>query len=1389
MSDLRLDLLLPTFYDDSMQEAEVETGGFSNLLSEFVYTRTYSRWDYDLGRRERWDETVNRYIDFIEAERKVPAHALMDIRHAILDMRVLPSMRALWSAGEAARRDNTCMYNCAFVPLDSLPSFVELLYILMMGTGIGYSVESQFVNNLPPVAVLTGNEVPHLVGDSTEGWANAFRFGLTNWFKGNRVVFDFSDVRPAGAPLKIKGGRASGPEPLMRLFEFAEETILAAAGRKLRPIEAHDIACMIGEIVMAGGVRRAALISVSDIDDEEMRHAKDFSKGEFPKLRYMANNSAFYLEKPSRETFDKEWEALAQSGSGERGFLIDNFWRRAARPKGECRINPCITAESWVNTLEGPMQVKSLIGAPFAAVVDGAVYQSTEDGFWSTGEKPVYQLRTTEGYTLELTGNHQVCRVVQEGRFSRFEWVEANDLQPGDHIRLNNHRNLELDVEGSVSWEKGWLLGSLLGDGTFTQNEDKKDSGHLRFWGDEAEAQANRAFGFLKDAGFQMRTDAHPHRNTPNGFWQVSSTALGSLAEDSYGMAPGDKTITPKMESESLEFTAGFLCGLFDADGSVQGTQEKGVSVRLAQSNLNTLEGAQRMLLRLGIVSTIYKNRRDAGYRNLPDGKGGHAPYWCKAQHELVISNDNLFRFEEVVGFTESAKKGLLADLLGMYRRQPNREKFTARVESLLPVENREVYDCSIPGLNAFDANGLYVHNCGEISLRFRRSVDPWTGEGGSGQFCVAGDTPLITRQGLIEIKDAVGSPVEVWNGERWSEVRPFQTGIGQKLYRVHFSDGSYLDTTAYHRFSVSNRNTRQTKNPWRVMTVADFLDAGLNKRWATEPFTIHQDEGEVIEDSHAYTAGAAVGDGWIRKTSGGGNPNPRVYTGLWGEKDAVMPVAGVRGTPHVANASNLALKMTTVFCPDQDPEMISALKNEADALDDLFLWSRESILQFLAGWLDADGSQMGKGGVRLYLSGEDRARKIQLLLTRCGIRSTIRLFAEAGTKTNLGVRKRDLWYVDITDCADIPCHRLDTSGGHKPKFKSKFQTIRDIEELPGLHHTFCFEEPERHMGVFGSTLTYQCNLSAAVMRADDTVESFAEKVRIAAWIGAIQATFTHFPYLRSGWKEVCDEDRLLGVDITGQCDNPTLSRDLEAMTYFNKVARETAAEATAYLCVNMPVAITCGKPSGNSSQLLDCASGFHPRFAKFYIRRVRVASTDPLFKLIRDAGVPVSPDNQFADWAPEDVPTWVAEFPVKSPEGAVLRDAETAIDQCNRYLEVVNSWLSNRGHNQSATIYVRDDEWDAVGEWLWEHFDEVTGLSFLPYDGGNYKLAPYEEITEAQYEAIVESMPDVDFSKLTFYEQEDRGQGSQELACSGGSCEIDFDKISLEAGKIAQAK
>ena len=640
---------------------------FPNLLSEFVYTRTYARWLEEEKRRETWPETVQRYTDYTFrdlADKNVPSDLRGQVRDFLLKFDVLPSMRSLWCAGDAMDRDNVCGYNCSFLPVDNLRAFSEALYILMQGTGVGFSVERTFTDCLPEVSHPTGDGIDYIIQDSTEGWADALYFGLVQGHLGKTVNWNYSLIRPKGARLKTKGGRASGPDPLRRVLDFVADTLRGAAGRKLKSIEAHDIMCMVAEIVMVGGFRRASLISFSDVDDPEMRDAKDWSKGNFPSIRYMANNSAVYHGRPNRDVFDREWTSLRNSGSGERGFYNMQA-RNILRRKSECRSNPC-----------------------------------------------------------------------------------------------------------------------------------------------------------------------------------------------------------------------------------------------------------------------------------------------------------------------------------------------------------------------------------GEILLRFKRALNPWTGEGGGGQFC---------------------------------------------------------------------------------------------------------------------------------------------------------------------------------------------------------------------------------------------------------------------------------------------------------------------------------------------------NLTAAVMRPHDTLETMAEKVQVATWLGAIQASYTHFPYLRPAWKELCDEDRLLGVDITGQCDNPALSGDPEAMSYLNAVARSTAIIAADTLGINRPAAITCGKPSGNSSQFVDCASGFHPRYAKHYLRHVRISSKDPLFHLIRDQGVPLFKENGQENLPDEDVDVWVAQFPVKAPDGAMTRDDETAVEQLNRYLGVMNTWCADKGHNQSATIYVRDNEWDEVGQWLWDNFDEVTGLSFLNYDesGTKYRLPPYVEITEEEYKDAMSKMPNVDFSALSYYETRDEGEGAMEPACVGGACTL----------------
>jgi len=295
-----------------------------NELGQFVYLRSYAKWIPSEGRRETWIETVDRYLGFMRENlgTKLPDKEYAELRTAILEQEVMPSMRLMQFAGEAARVSNVCAYNCSYIAPTKLEDFAEIMYISMCGTGVGYSVESANVERLPQIMTQTGQMLAtHVIADSKEGWCDALTLGLKTWYAGKDVAFDFSLVRPAGARLKTMGGKASGPEPLRSLLAFARERIFARQGRRLRTIDVHDIICKIGECVVAGGVRRSAMISLSDLDDELLRDAK---RGQFflsDPHRSIANNSAVYMEKPSTEEFMDEWVALMKSRSGERGIF------------------------------------------------------------------------------------------------------------------------------------------------------------------------------------------------------------------------------------------------------------------------------------------------------------------------------------------------------------------------------------------------------------------------------------------------------------------------------------------------------------------------------------------------------------------------------------------------------------------------------------------------------------------------------------------------------------------------------------------------------------------------------------------------------------------------------------------------------------------------------------------------------------------------------------------------------------------------------------------------------------------------------------------------------------------------------------------------------------
>ena len=317
--------------------------------SAFIHTSRYARWLDKENRRETWTETVGRYMEKVVSPVIGEDGLAMDeIHEAILSLRIMPSMRALMTAGPAMERDNTSGYNCAYCVVDDPKSFDEAMFILLCGTGVGFSVERQYVSKLPDVPEkLFPSEDVIVVHDSKEGWAKALRKVIAMLYAGEVPQWDVSKVRPAGAKLKTFGGRASGPGPLVELFNFTINTFKGAAGRKLSSIECHDLMCKIGEVVVVGGVRRSAMISLSNLSDDRMRHAKSGQWWEKNAQRALANNSVAYTEKPDMETFMREWLSLVESKSGERGIFSRPASKKQAAKNGrrdanhDFGTNPC----------------------------------------------------------------------------------------------------------------------------------------------------------------------------------------------------------------------------------------------------------------------------------------------------------------------------------------------------------------------------------------------------------------------------------------------------------------------------------------------------------------------------------------------------------------------------------------------------------------------------------------------------------------------------------------------------------------------------------------------------------------------------------------------------------------------------------------------------------------------------------------------------------------------------------------------------------------------------------------------------------------------------------------------------------------------------------------
>lgn len=712
--------MLSEAYLDQYRDKKIPFGP----VGEIVYKRTYSR-EKEEGVKESWLETQARCVNSIAEMSKgaLTQKEQEELFDLVFNLKGSFSGRGLWQLGTDTvdRFGLASLNNCWAVAVDKPEAFCFTFDMLMLGGGVGFNIQREFVYRLPSVTPsevqikhVKGVDADFMVPDSREGWVDLLwrvlevYFDLDRPYRGRTretkgFTYSTANIRGKGEAILGFGGKASGPQVLVDGIEQICTVFNNRRGKMLRPIDCLDIMNIIGSVVVAGNVRRSAQIALGDTDDYQFLEAKRWDRGTIPNWRAMSNNT--FIANEFGHIREETW--LGYEGKGEPyGFLNLNLVKNYGRlidghNESDIHVigtNPCVPDWTWVMTDNGPAQVKDLQESDFTAMVDGKPYSAK--AFWSTGVKDIYALRLASGHVVEATDNHEI---LTEGG-----WKELGQIEVGERVCLHNHEDLEWKGSGG-SEDEGYVAGHLVGDGTYNPSGDpiwcvwSQDEG--------SEACADVVFKTI-DACSKHRSDWQGWRDAYQDGKRVLTSRKFQAVLENYGIRRGNKTITDTVETSSSEFYKGFIRGLFDTDGHIEGYSTKGgVSIRISQSDREFMTRLQRMLSRLGIHSSVYDLFPERE-KDLPGGT-----YACKASYRLSITGKNAERFMKRIGFTNTGKVAKWEERTKDMKKGFYDKPFMSEVVAVEYVDTVEVFDTSVEEEHRFDANGVVVHNCGEISL------------------------------------------------------------------------------------------------------------------------------------------------------------------------------------------------------------------------------------------------------------------------------------------------------------------------------------------------------------------------------------------------------------------------------------------------------------------------------------------------------------------------------------------------------------------------------------------------------------------------------------------------------------------------------------------------
>jgi len=1340
-----------------------------NVLSEFTTLRTYARFLWEECRRETYQETVDRYLDWAFKNPLIPAKVKIKTREKMLAREVFGSMRALWTAGPAADLDSSVIYNCAFLCINDLSAFGEVLINLMCGCGVGYSVEREYISKLPVVNNQKNLPVYNVtVEDSRRGWKDAFDIGMSAWFKGRDCYFDFSKLRPMGAPLMTMGGRSSGPEVLRELLRFTRDTILGAQGRQLTSLECHDILCEIARVVIVGGTRRSALISLSDLTDIDLRVCKDFNRvnqikdeseraREMVKLyrRFGANNSAVYYNKPDIFTFLDEWNALGRSGTGERGIANIGGARRHAPHRRKSKLirglNPCLRGDMRILTTNGYVRFDELEGQTVDFINANGV-RSTGT-VWYSGEKTIVRVRfRTDGVEdIYCTPDH------------RFMLLDGSECSASNLVGKRVKRFVNIKSEFDT---RAFLAGFIQGDGcTSLLNSPIHRGMEVRFGAKDLDVAS--MFGQGEGSWYSREV------------YEVAEEFHLEGAHLPYRRLPERRYLSPD-----------FLSGLYSANGCVI----KGHRVAIKSTCYEMLTELKSVLKDWFDIDSYITTNKPTRI------KFSNGEYLCRESYDLNISRyASIVKFAENISFAHSYKRQALKELLDQ------RSPVVGNVEI---VGTDHVYDFSEPIINWGVVEGCVAHNCGEVALRDR-------------EYCNLSECVLRPGDDFETLRDKLTTAAwlsviqsthtnfpnlpDSWR-ENCEDERLCGVSITGQFDNLSLLTPEVLKLSKNHVVNTCRKASQilginmpaatTSMKPsgcrtWESLTTTTegvltleelFLDHPEGEEWA--PFyrdvSVIQDGvcsrilktydngiSDIVKVNLSYglSVKSTPNHQWFVKSKHLGCGNYEEVND-WIRADSLEPdhILDIRLGVYEKKSNSVFTKF--------NPLSIK-MRMDCDEINQPSVMNKD--IAWFLGYLWGDGAMSpSKYRVRFIDEHLFNLEKIQRILEdNFAISCVIRPASQGRNAFYIDVASKVFWHWLIrNDVWKYFAGSIDII----PKCVRQSSKDDILAFIAGL------------VDSDGWSNVYADGVGKASITTSSKL--FAEHLQSVCWSVGVAAgcSFNSMGsnlqqrkemYLLS-FSSACLEDTMRIVinnsnKMTRTEDASNFSRwvwvekkgiphiigKVKSVEFIDKEHTYDIEVEGSHWYFHGSI-----KSHNTLSVVADCSPGLHPRWDKYYLRSIQIATNDPLFEMMRDQGVPYFIPSGNGN------STAVLQFPVASPEGAVTKNDITALDQLDYYKRVSTNYTE---HSASCTVYVAEHEWLSVANWVYDNWEIINGLTFFPKeDGANgYEWTPFKSLSEDEYDKLANAFPTIDFSRLPDYEKTDTTTGAKEVACAGGACEL----------------